>query len=234
MSRVLFIQNGEYDPPGLFATVLRERGVMLDVVPAWRGEPVPSATNGWDGIAVGGGSMSAYETDQFPFLSAEEALIIAARAHGIPVFGMCLGAQLMAAALGGNVYPNTAMEIGFHEVRLTPAAERDPLWKQQATAFHPVHWHGDTFSLPPGATLLASSHLTANQLFRVDETLYGVQFHLEIDGPVLAAMVQSDDDGWLPKNGVDPGGFLREASVALPQVEPLARAVFTRWTELLA
>lgn len=234
MSRVLFIQNGQYDAPGLFATVLRERGVALDIVHAWKGAPVPTMPNGWAGIAIGGGSMSACETGLFPFLDGEKALVHAARAADVPVLGMCLGAQLMAGALGGTVFLNAQKEIGFFEVRFTPEAERDPLWQDQTTPFQPVHWHSDTFSLPPDATLLASSDRTPNQLFRVDEVHYGMQFHLEIDEPVLRAMIESDDDGWLPRNGVDPQRFLLDGAVAIPKVEPLAHSVFTRWTELLS
>jgi len=234
MTRVLFIQNGEYDVPGLFAKVLAERGATVDVVHAWAGEAVPSTADAWAGVAVGGGAMSAYETDEFPFLGDEARLIRAARDSRRPVFGMCLGAQLMAGALGGKVFANAAKEIGFHEVRFTPAALHDPLWQEHAGAsFRPVHWHRDTFSLPPDATLLASSDLTANQLFSLDTTLYGLQFHLEIDEPVLTAMIRSDDEGSLIRDGVDPEQFLREAALACPKVAPIAHAVFTRWAEML-
>jgi GMP synthase (glutamine-hydrolysing) len=231
MKRVLFIQNGEQDHPGLFAKVLRDRGIALDIVNAGCGEPTPTDLHPWAGIAVGGGGMSAYETDRYPFLRDEEALIRSARAAGKPLIGMCLGAQLMAGALGGRVFPNRAKEIGFFDVRFTSAAESDPLWNGTPT-FQPVQWHGDTFSLPPGAVLLASSDLTENQLYRLDGATYGLQFHLEIDEPVLTEMVETDD-GWLLQNGVDPQQFLREARVAIPKVESIARAVFGRWAEQL-
>jgi GMP synthase (glutamine-hydrolysing) len=231
MKRVLFIQNGEQDRPGLFAKVLRDHGVALDIVEAGCGEKIPTDLDRWAGIAVGGGGMSAYETERYPFLRDEETLIRSARAAGKPLLGMCLGAQLMAGALGGKVFPNQAKEIGFYDVRFTPAAADDFLW-QGHTTFRPVQWHGDTFSLPPGAVRLASSDLTENQLFRLDDTSYGLQFHLEIDEPVLTEMVETDD-GWLPQNGVDPQQFLREARVAIPKVEPIARSVFGRWLKLL-
>jgi len=231
MKRVLFIQNGEQDHPGLFAKVLRDHGVALDVVNAGCGESTPGDLDRWAGIAVGGGGISAYEKERYPFLRDEEALILSARAAGKPMLGMCLGAQLMAGALGGKVFPNRAKEIGFYDVRFTPAAEDDWLWKGCAT-FRPTQWHGDTFSLPPGAVLLASSDLTENQLFRLDDTSYGLQFHLEMDEAVLTEMVETDD-GWLPQNGVDPQQFLREARLAIPKVEPVARSVFGRWAERL-
>ena len=232
MKRVLFIQNGEQDHPGLFARVLRDRGIALDIVNAGCGESAPTDLGPWAGIAVGGGGMSAYETERYPFLRAEETLIRSARAAEKPLIGMCLGAQLMAGALGGRVFPNRAKEIGFYDVRFTPAAASDPLWKGHTETFQPVQWHGDTFSLPPGAVLLASSDHTENQLYRLDGAAYGLQFHLEIDEPVLTEMVETDD-GWLPQNGVDPQQFLREARLAIPKVEPIARSVFGRWADLL-
>src|SRR6266478_4338261 len=124
MSRVLFIQNGEGEHAGLFARVLGDLGVTLEVIHAWQGEPVPTAPNGWAGIIIGGGSMSAYEQQEYPFLTAEEVLIEAARAKERPVFGICLGAQLMASTLGGKVFANAEKEIGLYEVRFTPEAER--------------------------------------------------------------------------------------------------------------
>lgn len=231
--RVLFIQNGEYDPPGLLADVLRERGVALEIVHAWNGEPVPTAPAAWNGVAVGGGMMSAYEQEKYPWLRETEELIRATHAAGRPFLGMCLGAQLLAQALGGRVFANTEKEIGLFEVRFTPAAHDDALWKGNTEPLQPVHWHGDTFSLPPEGVLLASSERTENQLFRVGAApIYGFQFHLEIDLPLLTQMLQSEDEG-LRANGVDPAAFLADASARLPEVEPIARAVFTRWKELL-
>jgi GMP synthase (glutamine-hydrolysing) len=233
MKRVLFIQNGDTDEPGLFGELLEARGIPLDIVHAWSGEAVPSDVSPWSGLAVGGGAMSAYDREEFPYLESVEELIRTAQHAGLPVLGMCLGAQLMASAFGGNVFPNRAKEIGYFDVRFTPEAETDPLWRGHTAIFQPVHWHGDTFDLPPGAVHLAASDLTPNQLFRYGEKSYGLQFHLEIDERVLAAMV-GPDGGGLPRYGVDPEEFLREGRVAFPKVKPLADAIFTRWTEFLA
>ena len=230
MNRVLFIQNGEYEGPGLFAAVLRERGVALETVHAWRGDPVPGSLQRWDAISIGGGSMSAYETAEYPFLNNEIALLNEARAARKPALGLCLGAQLMAAAYGGKVFRNHEVEIGFFDIRFTDAAGHDPLWRgQTAPPFRPVSWHRDTFTLPPGAIHLASSALTPNQLFSLDGIHYGLQFHLEIDRPLLAEMLSDGEGGGLPRHGIDPSEFLRDAEAALPHVEAVAREVFTRW-----
>jgi GMP synthase-like glutamine amidotransferase len=232
MRRVLFIQNGETDQPGLFRTVVESCGIELEIVHAWRGEAVPASASEWDGVAVGGGSMSAFEKEECPFLRAEEALIRSAHELQRPVLGMCLGAQLLASTFGGRVFRNRAKEIGLFEVSFTSAAEDDPLWRDHTAPFRPVSWHQDTFSLPPGAVLLASSELTENQLFRLGHSSYGFQFHLEIDTRVLREMITPADEIALRKEGVDAQNFLATAEAVLPQVEPLARTVFARWAEL--
>lgn len=232
MPRVLFIQNGDGEGAGLFAKVLHERGADLEVLHAWNRNPVPRTPDGWDGIIIGGGSMSAYQLEEYPFLRAEMALIQSGREAATPIFGICLGAQLMAGALGGKFFANSQKEIGFYEVTFTPEAERDPLWQGHTAPLHPVHWHGDTFTLPPGAVRLASSAITQNQLFRLDERLYGVQFHPEIDEPSLIEMVHTDEAS-LTRHGVDPQAFLREAGEVLPRSEMVARAIFSRWIKML-
>ena len=177
--------------------------------------------------------MSAYEGGEFPFLPQEEQLIRKAQDAGLPVLGFCLGAQLMSQAFGGKAYANKEKEIGFFDVRFTPEAANDPLWKGHTQVFQPVHWHGDTFTLPAGAIHLGESTLTPHQIFRYGEKSYGFQFHLEIDEKVLTEMI-GPDGGGLPRYGVDPQEFLREGRVAFPKLRPLADAIFGRWIEFLA
>jgi GMP synthase-like glutamine amidotransferase len=228
MRRVLFIENERHVGPGFFASVLAEQGVEVEIVRPWRGEALPEGAAGWDGLAIGGGGMSANDTAEFPYLEQELRLIRAAHEAGTPVFGMCLGAQLIAKAFGGQVYANRAREIGFHEVRLTPAGVQDAVWGALPASFAPAHWHGETFDLPTGAVLLASSALTPHQLFRVGETIYGCQFHLEFDLPTLRTMIAEDADG-LSSYGIDAAAFRQECESAIPGLEPLARSVFARW-----
>ena len=232
MRRVLFVQNGDQDGPGLLALAIRECGVELSTVHPWSGETVPETLAGFDGLAIGGGSMSAYETAEYPYLSRELSLIAAAQAEKKPVLGMCLGAQLLATALGGRVFPSRQKEIGLQEVRFTAAATDDPLWRGDTAPLHPVHWHGDTFTLPPGAELLASSEITPHQLFRAPGSHYGFQFHLEIDLPSLRAMAADDHPG-LRASGIDPAAFVAAGEAHLPAIEPLAHRVFARWAGLL-
>ncbi len=231
MKRVLFIQNGDTDGPGLFAKILGELDVELEIVHAWNGGEIPPTLAGYDGAAIGGGGISVYEAGMYPWLKDCIRLVKSARAEGKPLVGMCLGAQLIAEAFGGKVFANREKEIGFFDVTLAPSAANDPLWKGCPEVFRPVQWHGDTFALPPDATLLASSVITPNQLFRIGN-LYGFQFHLEIDLPTLEAMVIPDARD-LAKFGVDGSVFIEAGTRELPQIEPLARTVFARWVRLL-
>ena len=135
--------------------------------------------------------MSVYEADRFPFLAAEMNLIRQAAEASLPVLGICLGAQLIAGALGAKVYPGPRNEIGWYPVQVV--ASDDELARLLPSHFMAFHWHGDTFDLPAGAVRLFRSDLYENQGFRWGRSIYAFQFHFEID----AAMV----DDWLADQG---------------------------------
>ncbi len=135
--------------------------------------------------------MGAYESERHPFLASEIELIKRQLERGQPILGVCLGAQLLAAAAGGKVYPGArGKEIGWAPVELTEAGMADPLWKGFPRSFNTFHWHGDTFDLPPGAKLLAQSAHYA-QAFRLGANAYGVQFHPEVVPQQLAAWIRA-------------------------------------------
>lgn len=124
-----------------------------------------------------GGTLSA--NDDPEFLRVEERIIRRVTAEGKPLLGVCPGAQLMAKALGGRVYPNPVRDIGWSDVELTAAAGSDFLFTGLSDRFSVLQWHGETFDLPPGAVLLASSALCRNQAFRFGSNAWGFQFHIE-------------------------------------------------------
>lgn len=173
--RALVLQHGDYEGPGLVGAALVDAGVTLDVRRSWMHDPLPSP-EGYDLVLALGGPQSANDAP----MRAEAELLAASSRSGRPTVGICLGSQLLARGLGATVSRGPAPEIGLYPLRLTDAGRDEPLLAglDGATMFH---WHGETWALPDGAVLLASSARYANQAFRVGARSFGVQFHPECD-----------------------------------------------------
>jgi GMP synthase (glutamine-hydrolysing) len=185
-ARLLVVQHEPSSPPGLLATAAAATGVELQVVEA-PGEPVPVTLDGADGLVVLGGVMDADETDDYPHLARTMDLLADAAARSAPALGICLGAQLAAAALGGRAYPGPAgEELGWTKVELTEAGRSDPVLGALQEPVELFEWHHDTFDPPPGATVLAGGAVYPSQAFRLGSVV-AVQFHPEVDGPMLTA-----------------------------------------------
>ena len=185
MTRLLVVQHEPSAPPGLLAPAAAATGVELQVVEA-PGQPVPVTLDGAHGLVVLGGVMDADETDAYPHLARTMDLVRDAAARSAPTLGICLGAQLAAAALGGRAYPGPAgEELGWAKVELTPEGQADPVLGALQEPAELFLWHHDTFDPPPGATLLATGAVYPTQAFRLGSVV-AVQFHPEVDGPLLA------------------------------------------------
>ncbi|TAN20670.1 MAG: type 1 glutamine amidotransferase [Acidobacteria bacterium] len=173
------LQHAEWEGPGIIAEALAAHAIRFEIVRLDRGAAVPKASN-LDGLVVMGGPMGVYEAADYPFLAAEQKLIASCVAGGRAVLGVCLGAQLLAAALGAPVIKGPQMEAGEGSVVLTGSGRQDPVLGGGKGELPVVHWHQDTFPLPQEATLLACSRLYEQQAFRLARTVYGLQFHLEL------------------------------------------------------
>lgn len=136
-------------------------------------------------LIVLGGPIGVYETAQYPFLEAELEVIRRRLKRGLPMLGICLGAQLIAAATGARVYPSGAREIGWGPIALTAAGDESCLRHLARCNYTVLHWHGDTFDLPAGATLLASTSLVRHQAFTLGRNVLALQFHVEADPRTL-------------------------------------------------
>jgi GMP synthase (glutamine-hydrolysing) len=195
------LQHVPYEGPGLIAEQARAHGIEVDRRHLYRGDAVPSVEQ-LSGLIVMGGPMGVGDTDAHPYLSAEIGLLAAAVAADVPVLGVCLGAQLLAYALGADVLPGAASEVGLGSVTLTVAGERDDVLGPAGHTLSVFHWHDDTFTLPSGSELLASSDRCVNQAFRAGSA-YGLQFHVELDGALAASMrAHLPADVELPASGV--------------------------------
>ena len=182
---VFVLRHAPFVPMGSIEDRLVGGGVPFRQFDLFQAVPERLPLDQAAGLIVLGGPMSAFQTDEYPYLLAVLDWIRQAVRSELPLLGVCLGAQLMAMALGGRVYPNGRKEIGWCDLVLSPAAETDLLLKGSAPTETVLQWHGDTFELPPGATHLAASSLCANQVFRAGRRAWAVQFHLEMTPPLL-------------------------------------------------
>lgn len=174
------IRHIGFEDLGSFAVPLREAGYDIDYVDVAERDPATLDPLAADLFVVLGGPIGVYDHEAYPVVAAEIQLIKTRLSADLPTFGICLGAQLMAAALGARVYPGPVKEIGWSALELIQTDIPNPL---SALRDVPVlHWHGDTFDLPPDATLLASTELTCNQAFSRGPNALGLQFHPEVLG----------------------------------------------------
>src|SRR4051812_40551381 len=170
----IVIQHLEHEHIGKLSQVLSDAGIEYRYLDVFRGDAVPVALGETEGLIVMGGSMGVYESDRYPFLKDEIALVRAAAEAGRPVMGICLGSQLIAAALEARVYPGPRKEIGWFSIEVTSPG--DPFTQGLPASFMGFHWHGDTFDLPIGAVNLFKSHLYTQQGFRWGANVLALQF----------------------------------------------------------
>jgi GMP synthase (glutamine-hydrolysing) len=183
VQRVLTLQHVWENPKGFVGELLDTYHIAHDVIDVEK-DALPDPAN-YSAIIAFGGSQHAYDEHLYPYFNPEKALIQQAVAQNIPFLGICLGGQLLSTALGGQVKRHTMTEIGFFDVQLTEAGQKDPLFAGLPGYQKVFHWHEDTFDLPPGAVLLATSTNTENQAFRYGQRAYGLQYHIEIDNATL-------------------------------------------------
>jgi GMP synthase (glutamine-hydrolysing) len=231
---LLVLQHIACEPPGAYEDELLDRGGRLRRVMVDQGEPLPDWRE-FDGIVAMGGPMGAYEDQAFPWLEDEKRLIAQAVSAGTPVWGVCLGAQLLAASLGARVAPGAEPEVGVLSVSRTAAGASDPVFSVLPDQFEALQWHGDTFALPAGAKQLARSDAYEQQAFVVNRA-YGMQFHIEV-GTALAAewgevpaYARSLEE--LMGNGALPR-LLDRIAAAEAEMTSLARLLFARWLEVV-
>ncbi|MFQ5872186.1 MAG: type 1 glutamine amidotransferase [Dehalococcoidia bacterium] len=174
---LLVLQHVECEGPGYIEDFAAERGLEIEIVRLFDGEPIPDPGD-FQAMIVMGGPMNVYEEEKYPCLVSENAAIQRAIRGDVPYLGICLGSQLLAKALGAPARRNPVKEIGFADISLTPEGRHDPLFQGFPHVVRVFHWHGDTWDVPPGGIVLASSVACPHQAFRYGSA-YGIQFHVE-------------------------------------------------------
>lgn len=227
---ILVLQHAGCEPPGVYEDELRERGVPLRRVLVCDGQELPDWRD-FAGIVAMGGAMGACEDEAHPWLAGERDLIGEAVRAGKPFWGVCLGAQLLAASLGAKVTTGPAPELGVLPVHMTAAAAADPVFGGMPATFSTLQWHGDTYELPEGAMRLAGSELYEQQAY-VLGSAYGLQFHLEVDSKLAGEWMEIPEYvrelEQLAGKGA-PAELLSQIRAVEAESVPLARRLFSRW-----
>ncbi|MDR2786757.1 MAG: type 1 glutamine amidotransferase [Candidatus Accumulibacter sp.] len=234
MKSVAIFRHTKTEGPGYFATFLDQRSIPWQLIRIDEGERVPDSAAPFSGICLMGGTVSV--NDPLPWIERSCRLIREAVASGVPVIGHCLGGQLMSKALGGRVTKNPVKEIGWGTARADPGEEAERWFASaiggagQATVFQ---WHGETFTLPPGATRLLSNPFCANQMFALGPHL-GMQCHVEM----TESMIETWNEAWqnetrgldpLPDSVQTPDEIRRQTPARLPDLRRLAVQLYSVW-----
>jgi GMP synthase (glutamine-hydrolysing) len=226
MKQAIAVRHVHFEDLGTFAPVLEEHGYAIGYVDPGIDDLAAVDPVAPDLFIILGGPIGAYEEDKYPFLRTELALIDRRLAVGRPILGLCLGAQLMARAMGAEVRPGPAKEIGWGPLKLTQAGRAGPL--RHLGAEPVMHWHGDMFDLPSGAELLASTEICPNQAFAAGSAVLACQFHPEAG--------TAGFERWLIGHaaeiaavGLSPDILRHETAMYGPAAEERGRKVIAEW-----
>ncbi|RXZ36806.1 glutamine amidotransferase [Oxalobacteraceae bacterium CAVE-383] len=237
MKKLLALRHIEFEDLGTFEACFSDAGYAIQYIDTPSAKPAALSDidpKRADLLVVLGGPMGVYETEAYPYLLDEIGIIKKRIAKRLPTLGICLGAQLIAAALGARVFPGTAKEIGWAPVIVTPEGQRSPLsvlgvGAVEGKAPAVLHWHGDTFDLPAGAIRLASTTDYANQAFSLEKHVLALQFHLEMQPAAVGAWTRGHA-AELAAAGIEPGPLLRGDNAITPKQ---ACEIMTAWLAAL-
>lgn len=234
MKPVAIFRHFRIEGPGYFATSLEQRSIPWRLIAVDAGEEPPREARAFSGLAFMGGPMSV--NDPLPWIARSLELIRDAVRSGVPVIGHCLGAQLMARAFGGRVEPAPVKEIGWGEVRVANnALARE--WFGELQAFESFHWHGETFSIPPGATRLLTNPRCANQAFALGRH-FGMQCHVEMTPELVRDWCEAGGAeiaaGAASPGVQQPAEILRDLERRVAALHEVADVIYERWCEGLS
>jgi GMP synthase (glutamine-hydrolysing) len=232
--RVLAIVHEDHAGPGVIGEAIRERGDTLDewMVPK---EGVPPADPlGYDAVFVLGGAINVDEGDKHAWLGTERGLLGRLIERRVPLMGLCLGGQMVAAAAGAVPRRAARPEIGWHRVELTEAGSKDPVLGPLAPSFEAFQWHSYEFPLPPGAVALARSEVSL-QAARIGEVAWAIQFHPEVSAADALHWIEDyETDPDAVRIGIDPTALAIETEAKIGAFNELGRDLCQRWLDVAA
>ena len=207
--RLHYFQHVPFESPGHIQTWAEDREYRQNFTRFYESFALPYLHE-FDWLVVMGGPMSVNDEEQYPWLKDEKFFIQQCVKAGKTVIGICLGAQLIASALGASVYPNNEKEIGWFPVMLTAKGKTSPIFSGLPVNLTALHWHGDTFDLPKDAVLLAETAICKNQAFAVGDKVVGLQFHFEATENTLPLMIENCGDELVAAPYVQTAAQLRQ------------------------
>jgi GMP synthase (glutamine-hydrolysing) len=233
-ARVLTVQHEDDTGPGYIGERIRALGLELDVVHPYLGDEIPETTDGYDGLLVLGGTPGPFDDTTAGWLPDLRRLMAVALAEELPLLGICLGGELLAAVAGGKVDRiHGAPEIGLHRLRPTEAAGNDPLFAALTADAPAVEWHWEEIvELPPGSVSLCGSERFPNQAFRVGAAAWGTQFHPEVLTEAAAAWARSSATE-LAALGLTVEGIRSEVEAGEPELRRVWGELAARWTRVV-
>jgi GMP synthase (glutamine-hydrolysing) len=236
MPNVYIFQHAGDVPQGSLSEVFDRLSLPTKVFRTFETMPEQMPLADAAGLVFLGGPMCANDTAEHPFLAVELGWMQSAVARGVPLLGICLGAQMLAKAMGGRVYQHAVREIGFSEIDLLPAANDDRLFAGRKAREVVFQWHGDTFDLPPDAVPLAQGRICRNQAFRIGTKAYGVQFHAEMTPEILDAWLRDKPEKITDRLSAptDPAAIKAASVVRFPPMNDFSQAILTRLAGLCA
>ncbi len=232
--KILVFQHVPYEPLGTLDPLLKEAGFRIRYVNFGRTPQARPHLERYEALIVLGGPMNSDQIATYPNLLTEVDIIREALDRDMSILGICLGAQLLAKALGGSVARNTRREIGWYDVELTPAGRDDPVLEAFSARQEVFQWHEDGISLPPEVIRLAGSEISPVQAFRHGEHAYGFQFHLEASLPLIERwLTVPDHEATLAEEvgNIDADAIRERAKTAIGPLQSLSRETFGRWIE---
>lgn len=230
MKTIYAIRHVLFEDLGSFAALIQERGYLLRYIEAGVDDLKSIDPLGCDLLVVLGGPIGVYDEPDYPFITDELRLLEKRLAADQPTLGICLGAQMMAKALGACVYPGAIKELGWWPLTITRAGENTPLRHLSADKTSMLHWHGDTFDLPPGATLLASSESYDNQAFQWQRNALAFQCHPEIQGARLESWLIGNA-GELHRHKISVTQLRKRSQLLAPSLEQQGRLCLGEWLD---
>ncbi len=235
MSKLLVFQHVPYEILGTLNPLLKSHGFRIRYVNFGRYPDAKPSLDCYNGLVVLGGPMNVDQIEQYPHLATEISLIRDAISIGIPVLGICLGAQLIAKSLGAEIKRNPVREIGWYTVSPIREGKKDPLFNHFQDSEKIFQWHGDTFEIPEGAVRLASSPTCTNQAFRYRSNVYGFQFHLEVDERLVERWLRlpifkKEMEDLADKT--DPRSIRQETPLYIDRLKQLSDRTFTEFIRL--